>query len=111
MRKEGGFTLIELMIVVLIIGILVAIAVPVFMSSRSNAERGSCQANQRTVDSAVMQYSVANDGAYPNDFDDIVPTYIQNTPACRTAGATYSWVTPAGSPSYITCSVGAHNIH
>jgi type IV pilus assembly protein PilA len=111
MRKEGGFTLIELMIVVLIIGILVAIAVPVFMSSRSNAEKGSCQANQRTVDSAVMQYSVGNDGAYPDAFDDIVPTYIANTPSCKTAGATYTWQTPAGEPSYIDCSVAAHNIH
>jgi prepilin-type N-terminal cleavage/methylation domain-containing protein len=111
MRKEGGFTLIELMIVVLIIGILVAIAVPVFMSSRKNAEKGSCQANQRTVDSAVMQYSVANDGLYPNSFNQIVPTYIKNEPKCATNGATYTWVTPEHEPSYINCSVADHNIH
>lgn len=103
MRKEGGFTLIELMIVVLIIGILVAIAVPVFMSSRGNAEEKSCFANQRTVDSAVMQYSAANNGQYPTGLSDLVPTWIKETPACQANGATYSW--EAGPPPQIRCSV------
>ena len=102
MRKEGGFTLIELMIVVLIIGILVAIAVPVFMSSRGNAEQKSCFANQRTVDSAVMQYSAANNGSYPAALANLVPTWIKDTPVCQ-GGGTYTW--EAGPPPQITCSV------
>ena len=52
-RKDEGFTLVELMVVVLIIGILVAIAVPVFLNASANAAAKSCQANQRTLIGAI----------------------------------------------------------
>jgi len=60
-RKEEGFTLVELMVVVLIIGILVAIAVPVFLNASANAQAKSCQANQRTWAGALSTYN-ANQG-------------------------------------------------
>jgi type IV pilus assembly protein PilA len=52
------------MVVVLIIGILVAIAVPVFLNARASAEIKSCQANQRTINGAV-QTAIANGGTAP----------------------------------------------
>jgi prepilin-type N-terminal cleavage/methylation domain-containing protein len=55
-RKDEGFTLVELMVVVLIIGILVAIAVPVFLNASANAAAKSCQANQRTFNGGVQTY-------------------------------------------------------
>lgn len=61
-KEEKGFTLIELMIVILIIGILVAIAVPVFNAAKRNAQRRTCQANLRTLNGAVQQYHADNDG-------------------------------------------------
>jgi len=59
-RKEEGFTLVELMVVVLIIGILVAIAIPVFNAASASARKSACQSNLRTLDGATEQWAAAN---------------------------------------------------
>ncbi len=58
-KKEEGFTLVELMVVVLIIGILVAIAIPVFNAASNNARLKTCHGNMRTIEGAVEQYLAA----------------------------------------------------
>jgi prepilin-type N-terminal cleavage/methylation domain-containing protein len=55
-RKDEGFTLVELMVVVLIIGILVAIAIPVFNAAQGTAKSRACFSNQRVIEGAVQQY-------------------------------------------------------
>ena len=63
-RSQKGFTLIELMIVVVIIGILAAIAIPNFIAMQNRAKEGSTKANMHTMQLAVEDYGVRNDGVY-----------------------------------------------
>ena len=65
-RTQKGFTLIELMIVVVIIGILAAIAIPNFIAMQNRAKEGSTKANMHTVQLAAEDYGVQNDGVYAN---------------------------------------------
>jgi prepilin-type N-terminal cleavage/methylation domain-containing protein len=63
-RSQKGFTLIELMIVVVIIGILAAIAIPNFIAMQNRAKEGSTKANMHTLQLAAEDYGVRNDGVY-----------------------------------------------
>ena len=59
-RSEKGFTLIEIMIVVLIIGILLAIAVPNFMKARQTSRAKGCISNMKQISAAKEQWAMDN---------------------------------------------------
>ena len=69
-RSERGFTLIELMIVVVIIGLLAAIGYPLFQSFTNRARVASVKSNMHSVQVAVEEFSTRNDGSFPSNAGD-----------------------------------------
>ncbi|MBE0433574.1 prepilin-type N-terminal cleavage/methylation domain-containing protein [candidate division WOR-3 bacterium] len=67
-----GFTLIELMVVVVVIGILVAIAVPNYIGIRERAYEASVKANMHTVHAAIEEFNTLAGGIYPGDINTTV---------------------------------------
>jgi len=84
---EKGFSLVELMVVVVIIGVLVAIAIPVYNRTTDRAEKGACHANQRMIEGAASQHAM-NTGISINDvdIDDLDEYFNDGTPTCPSAG-------------------------
>lgn len=92
-NRKGAFTLVEIMIVVLIIGILMAIAVPNFVKARESSRTNSCIANLKQTDSAKEQWAMDNkkDAGAAVAFSDLVGAtlYMKSTPDCP-SGGTYT---------------------
>ena len=88
-KKDEGFTLVELMVVVLIIGILVAVAIPIFNSASDSARVRTCQSNQRTIEGAIQQYNAANPTKSwsSTSLGLVFPYKITGTDAVLVAGA------------------------
>lgn len=105
-----GFTLIEIMIVVLIIGILLAVAVPNFTTARENSRARACIANLKQIQGAKDQWAIANKKGSTDscDWSDLVGTdkYMKLTPTCPSGGS-YTLGTIGEDP---TCNVYGHVI-
>ena len=91
-KNKSGFTLVEIMIVVAIIGLLAAIAIPNFVRARNTTQRNACINNLRQLDGAKQQWALENkqsDTSTPANAD--VQNYIKNNafPTCP-AGGTYT---------------------
>lgn len=108
--NKKGFTLVELMVVVAIMGVLVAIAVPVYSNVTERAETAVCEANRRTYDSAIMQWTLeGNTLTDTTPFTTFAP-YIKDGAGCP-KGGNYSFggTTTDNSTWTIVCDIPAHS--
>ena len=89
--RKSGFTLVEIMIVVAIIGLLAAIAIPNFIKARTTSQQNACINNLRHIDGAIQQWALENKKAAGAtvDFTDI-SGYLKNSVICPSGGTAFS---------------------
>jgi prepilin-type N-terminal cleavage/methylation domain-containing protein len=100
--KRKAFTLIELAIVVAILGVLTAIAVPAYANARVRTTEAACDKSRQAFQQAKMLWMVDNGKVFSDEvyFRDLLPEYIESPPLCPLKG-TYSL---NGQQGETTCS-------
>jgi type IV pilus assembly protein PilA len=108
---DGGFTLVELLVVVVIIGVLVAIAVPMYLNYRKGAANKSAESDVRAAVSAAEQFYTENGNKYPDDVKSTGPgEKITFTLASGTPITQVATVSPNNMLTFKNLGNGAYRI-
>jgi general secretion pathway protein G len=82
-KKDKGFTLVELLIVIVILGILASVTVFAVRSITDQGQQNSCAVEQRAIETAIEAYFVDNDQTDATGYGDLVPDYLKDDPSAR----------------------------
>jgi type IV pilus assembly protein PilA len=100
---ESGFTLVELLVVMLILGLLAAIAIPAFFNQRDKAHDADAKATAKTAQTAMETYATDNDGNYTGvdvaDLNGIEPTLPDGAPLAVSGIAAQTYTVTVTSES------------
>ena len=108
--RKSAFTLVEIMIVVAIIGLLAAIAIPNFIKAREQSQKQACVANLKQIEGAKATWALENkkvSTTTPTDADLFgTSLYVREKPECPAAG-TY---TLNAIDTKAVCTISGHSI-
>jgi type II secretion system protein G len=116
MLRKKGFTLVEIMIVVAIIGLLAAIAIPNFMGARTSARTQACIANLKQIQGAIQIYALDNnlsDTATAPTAAALAATggYLKKEPICPSGTTSYATTTVSADPTCPNVAVSGCDKH
>ena len=89
--RQEGFTLVEIMIVVAIIGLLASIAIPNFVKARTSARMSACISNLRQIDGAIQQWALETKQSETATVTAAeILSYLRNSVTCPAGGRTFA---------------------